>query len=125
MYVMIVLKGSVPMSFGGTEQPAMYGELVSISGLNPDTNKKLSATITAILKTKQFRSTVKLGNGKSFSTLESGFASIRPMRFQNLMQTLDFHYQALANGVAQHAEQRREEIEKEKMEKASAATAPS
>ncbi|GMI64407.1 enhanced miRNA activity 1, SUPER SENSITIVE TO ABA AND DROUGHT2, UNARMED 9 [Hibiscus trionum] len=42
-----------------------------------------------------------------------------PMKFQNLMQTLDFHYQSLANGVAQHAEQRRAEIEKEKMEKAS------
>ncbi|KAG8481268.1 hypothetical protein CXB51_026029 [Gossypium anomalum] len=45
-----------------------------------------------------------------------------PMRFQNLTQTLDFHYQALANGVAQHAEQRRAEIGMEKMEKASAAT---
>ncbi|KAL6970861.1 secondary alcohol dehydrogenase (SADH2) [Sarracenia purpurea var. burkii] len=42
-----------------------------------------------------------------------------PLRFQNLTQTLDFHYQALANGVAQHAEQRRVEIEKEKLEKAS------
>nr|KJB71834.1 hypothetical protein B456_011G143900 [Gossypium raimondii] len=48
-----------------------------------------------------------------------------PMRFQNLTQTLDFHYQALANGVAQHAEQRRAEIGKEKMEKASAATVAS
>ncbi|KAK8556288.1 hypothetical protein V6N13_064338 [Hibiscus sabdariffa] len=48
-----------------------------------------------------------------------------PLRFQNLTQTLDFHYQALANGVAQHAEQRRAEIEKEKMEKASAASLPS
>ncbi|KAG4209941.1 hypothetical protein ERO13_A02G013100v2 [Gossypium hirsutum] len=47
-----------------------------------------------------------------------------PMRLQNLTQTLDFHYQALANGVAQHAEQRRAEIEKEQMEKASAAAAP-
>ncbi|KAE8714491.1 Importin beta-like SAD2 [Hibiscus syriacus] len=47
-----------------------------------------------------------------------------PMKFQNLMQTLDFHYQALANGVAQHAEQRKAEIEKENMEKASAAAAP-
>lgn len=46
-----------------------------------------------------------------------------PPRFQSLTQTLDFHYQALANGVAQHAEQRRAEIEKEKMEKASATTA--
>ncbi|TYH81910.1 hypothetical protein ES332_D02G018700v1 [Gossypium tomentosum] len=47
-----------------------------------------------------------------------------PVRLQNLTQTLDFHYQALANGVAQHAEQRRAEIEKEQMEKASAAAAP-
>ncbi|KAF5733857.1 importin beta-like SAD2 isoform X2 [Tripterygium wilfordii] len=44
-----------------------------------------------------------------------------PLRFQTLTQTLDFHHQALANGVAQHAEQRRAEIEKEKMEKASTA----
>ncbi|XP_052176974.1 uncharacterized protein LOC127791178 isoform X2 [Diospyros lotus] len=51
-YVMIVLKGSIPMSFGGTEQPAAYGELLSIGGLNPDNNKKLSAAISAILETK-------------------------------------------------------------------------
>ncbi|KAI9116101.1 hypothetical protein K1719_013031 [Acacia pycnantha] len=51
-YVMVVLKGSVPMSFGGTEQPAAYGELVSIGGLNPDVNKKLSAAIASILETK-------------------------------------------------------------------------
>lgn len=51
-YVMIVLKGSVPMSFGGTEEPAAYGELVSIGGLNPDVNKNLSAAISAILETK-------------------------------------------------------------------------
>lgn len=44
-----------------------------------------------------------------------------PLRFQSLMQTLDFHYQALANGIAQHADQRRAEIEKEKLEKATAA----
>ncbi|KAJ8547024.1 hypothetical protein K7X08_010610 [Anisodus acutangulus] len=46
-----------------------------------------------------------------------------PLRFQSLTQTLDFRYQALANGVAQHAELRRVEIEKEKMEKASATVA--
>lgn len=45
-----------------------------------------------------------------------------PLRFQNLTQALDFHFQALAHGVAQHAELRRAEIEKEKLEKASAAT---
>lgn len=47
-----------------------------------------------------------------------------PLRFQNLTQTLDFHYQAIANGVAQHAEQRRVEVEKKNMEKASSAPAP-
>jgi hypothetical protein len=36
------------------------------------------------------------------------------------MQTMDFHYQALASGVAQHAEERRTEIAKEKLEKANA-----
>ncbi|XP_074271177.1 importin beta-like SAD2 isoform X2 [Silene latifolia] len=41
-----------------------------------------------------------------------------PPRFQNLTQTLEFQYQALANGVAQHADQRRVEIEKEKLAKA-------
>ncbi|KAJ1435471.1 Importin-beta, N-terminal domain [Sesbania bispinosa] len=46
-----------------------------------------------------------------------------PLRFENLTQTLEFNYQALANAVAQHAEQRRAEIEKEKLEKSSAATA--
>lgn len=49
---MIVLKGSVPMAFGGTEQPAAYGELVSIGGLNPDVNKKLSAAVAEILSSK-------------------------------------------------------------------------
>ncbi|KAF7144400.1 hypothetical protein RHSIM_Rhsim05G0225700 [Rhododendron simsii] len=52
LYVMIVLKGSVPMAFGGTEEPAAYGELVSIGGLTPDVNKKLSGAISAILETK-------------------------------------------------------------------------
>uniref|UniRef100_A0A6N2MKS3 Uncharacterized protein n=1 Tax=Salix viminalis TaxID=40686 RepID=A0A6N2MKS3_SALVM len=51
-YVMIVLKGSVPISFGGTEQPAAYGELVSIGGLSGDVNKKLSSAIATILKSK-------------------------------------------------------------------------
>ncbi|XP_068665175.1 importin beta-like SAD2 isoform X2 [Aristolochia californica] len=45
-----------------------------------------------------------------------------PARFQGLMQTLDFHYTAFASGVAQHAEQRRAEIEKERIEKAAGAS---
>ncbi|KAK4483373.1 hypothetical protein RD792_010559 [Penstemon davidsonii] len=46
-----------------------------------------------------------------------------PLRFQNLSQTLNFQYQAIANGVAQHAEQRRLEIEKEKLAKVTEAAA--
>ncbi|KAI3685764.1 hypothetical protein L6452_35022 [Arctium lappa] len=42
-----------------------------------------------------------------------------PTKFQNFLQKHDFHYQAPANGVAQHDDQRRAAIEKEKMEKAS------
>ncbi|ONK77123.1 uncharacterized protein A4U43_C02F3330 [Asparagus officinalis] len=51
-YVMILLNGSVPISFAGKEHPAAYGELTSIGGLNPDINKKLSAEIASIMETK-------------------------------------------------------------------------
>jgi len=46
-----------------------------------------------------------------------------PRRFQNLTQSMDFHYQAVANAVARHAEERRVEIEKEKAEKAASVVA--
>ncbi|XP_062223323.1 importin beta-like SAD2 [Phragmites australis] len=49
-----------------------------------------------------------------------GLQASDPLRFQNLMQTLDFRYQALASGIALHAEERKVEIEKEKLEKANA-----
>ncbi|RZR89930.1 hypothetical protein BHM03_00017767 [Ensete ventricosum] len=43
-----------PHRFAGSRFrfPAAYGELVSIGGLNPDVNKKLSAAVAAILETK-------------------------------------------------------------------------
>ncbi|KAJ6808075.1 importin beta-like SAD2 [Iris pallida] len=41
-----------------------------------------------------------------------------PLRFQNLIQMMDFHYQALASRIASHAEQRKQEREKEGQEKA-------
>lgn len=47
-----------------------------------------------------------------------------PRRFQNLTQSMDFHYQAVANAVAHHAEERRVEIEKEKAEKAASCVVP-
>ncbi|KAK4368898.1 hypothetical protein RND71_012690 [Anisodus tanguticus] len=51
-YVMILLNGGVPIAFSGTEAPAAYGELISIEGLGPSVNGKLSSTITEILQTK-------------------------------------------------------------------------
>ncbi|KAL0346902.1 UNVERIFIED_CONTAM: Macrophage migration inhibitory factor [Sesamum calycinum] len=51
-YVMILVNGGVPISFGGTEEPAAYGELISIGGLGPSVNAKLSSTIAEILQTK-------------------------------------------------------------------------
>lgn len=51
-YVMILLNGSVPIAFAGTEEPAAYGELISIGGIGPSVNGKLSSTIAEILETK-------------------------------------------------------------------------
>lgn len=49
---MILLNGSVPIAFAGTESPAAYGELISIGGLGQSVNGKLSSTIAEILQTK-------------------------------------------------------------------------
>ncbi|CAM8959735.1 unnamed protein product [Rhodiola kirilowii] len=51
-YVMILLNGGVPIAFAGTAEPAAYAELVSIGGLGPGVNGKLSSTIAQILQTK-------------------------------------------------------------------------
>ncbi|KVI07746.1 Macrophage migration inhibitory factor, partial [Cynara cardunculus var. scolymus] len=51
-YVMILVNGGVPIAFAGTEEPAAYGEVISIGGLNPTVNGKLSSTIAEILQTK-------------------------------------------------------------------------
>ncbi|KAF3634065.1 2-methoxy-6-polyprenyl-1,4-benzoquinol methylase [Capsicum annuum] len=51
-YVMILLNGGVPIAFAGTEAPAAFGELISIGGLGPSVNGKLSSTIAEILQTK-------------------------------------------------------------------------
>ncbi|KAJ1400635.1 Tautomerase/MIF superfamily [Sesbania bispinosa] len=53
-YVMILLNGGVPIAFGGTEEPAAYGELISIGGLGQSVNGKLSSTIAEILQTKLY-----------------------------------------------------------------------
>ena len=49
---MVQLKGLVAISFGSTQKPTAYGELVSIGGLGSDTKKKLNAAIAATLERK-------------------------------------------------------------------------
>lgn len=49
---MILVNGGVPIAFANTEAPAAYGELISIGGLEPAVNGKLSSTIADILQTK-------------------------------------------------------------------------
>lgn len=51
-YVMVSISGSVPMSFAASEEPAAYGELMSIGGIGPGVNGKLSAALAEILETK-------------------------------------------------------------------------
>eukprot|EP00270_Netrium_digitus_P009972 TRINITY_DN306_c0_g2_i12.p4 TRINITY_DN306_c0_g2~~TRINITY_DN306_c0_g2_i12.p4 ORF type:complete len:116 (+),score=21.39 TRINITY_DN306_c0_g2_i12:476-823(+) len=51
-YVMVSVRMGVPIIFGGSEEPAAYGELISIGGLGPDTNKKLSSAISSIFESK-------------------------------------------------------------------------
>jgi phenylpyruvate tautomerase len=51
-YVMVSVNGSVPMSFAASEEPAAYGELVSIGGIGPGVNGKLSAAVAEVLEAK-------------------------------------------------------------------------
>ncbi|KAL6640661.1 hypothetical protein ACP70R_021784 [Stipagrostis hirtigluma subsp. patula] len=84
-YVMVVLKGSVPMAFGGTQEPAAYGELVSIGGLNPDVNKKLSAGIASILESKlsipKSRFYLKFHDSKAHPLARTSVGMAPPSRF--------------------------------------------
>ncbi|XP_020879980.1 macrophage migration inhibitory factor homolog isoform X1 [Arabidopsis lyrata subsp. lyrata] len=50
--VMILLNSGVPIAFAGSKEPAAYGQLVSIGGLGPDVNGKLSEKISEILQVK-------------------------------------------------------------------------
>ncbi|KAL3691015.1 hypothetical protein R1sor_004666 [Riccia sorocarpa] len=51
-YVMISIRHGIPMSMGGSEEPAAHGELISIGGLTPANNKKISAAISEIFQQK-------------------------------------------------------------------------
>ncbi|XP_050384459.1 uncharacterized protein LOC126801049 [Argentina anserina] len=50
-YVMVLLKGSVPISFGAsTSEPAAYGELVALGGITKAVKRELIATLGKILQ---------------------------------------------------------------------------
>lgn len=49
---MVILKGSLQISFSGTKEPAAYGEIVSMGGINSEVKKKLIATIGTILESR-------------------------------------------------------------------------
>ncbi|KAG6603558.1 hypothetical protein SDJN02_03473, partial [Cucurbita argyrosperma subsp. argyrosperma] len=51
-YVMVLLKGSVAISFGGNKEPAAFAEVVSMGGINSEVKRRLIATIGSILKEK-------------------------------------------------------------------------
>ncbi|KAH7284819.1 hypothetical protein KP509_34G071900 [Ceratopteris richardii] len=49
---MVLLRGGVPMMFAGSEEPAAYGEIISIGGLGPSVNKNISTAVSEILESK-------------------------------------------------------------------------
>ncbi|KAK9843978.1 hypothetical protein WJX81_000886 [Elliptochloris bilobata] len=51
-YVLVTLNLGVPLSFGGTEEPAAYGTLLSIGAISPSQNKNTSKLVSDILQAK-------------------------------------------------------------------------
>ncbi|KAG2380638.1 uncharacterized protein HKW66_Vig0248500 [Vigna angularis] len=49
-FVMVILKGSVPISFEGNKEAAAYAEIVSMGGINSEVKKKLIYDIGTILQ---------------------------------------------------------------------------
>ncbi|GMH43619.1 hypothetical protein BSKO_11541 [Bryopsis sp. KO-2023] len=51
-YVLISVTTEKPMSFGGTEDPCAYAELISIGKLGLEENKKISAVLSECVSVK-------------------------------------------------------------------------
>ncbi|GLT66123.1 hypothetical protein SLA2020_385100 [Shorea laevis] len=51
-FVMVILKGSVPIFFNGNKEAAAYAEIVSMGGINTEIKRKLIATLGTILENK-------------------------------------------------------------------------
>eukprot|EP00898_Chlorokybus_atmophyticus_P006343 jgi/Chlat1/670/Chrsp104S01155 len=48
-YVCVSLRAGVPMTFGGTEEPAAAAELISIGGIGGQKNKSISKKLSDLL----------------------------------------------------------------------------
>ncbi|KAE9610843.1 hypothetical protein Lal_00031562 [Lupinus albus] len=51
-FVMVILKGSVQLTFGSNKEPAAFGELISMGGITKEVKRNLIATIGTILESK-------------------------------------------------------------------------
>ena len=51
-YVLVSLRSGVSLCFGGTEEPAAYGELLSIGAIGGEKNKAISKTISDVIAAK-------------------------------------------------------------------------
>lgn len=49
---MVLIKGSVPLTFGGNKEPAALAEIMAMGGLNTKVKRELIATIGSILQDK-------------------------------------------------------------------------
>lgn len=47
---MVVLKGSLAITFNGNKEPAAYAEIVSMGGINREVKRRLIATLGTILE---------------------------------------------------------------------------
>ncbi|XP_050215024.1 uncharacterized protein LOC126666111 [Mercurialis annua] len=50
-FVMVILKGSVGISFNGNKEPAAYAEVVSMGGINKEVKRNLISTLGHVLQT--------------------------------------------------------------------------
>ncbi|OWM81671.1 macrophage migration inhibitory factor homolog [Punica granatum] len=51
-FVMVILKGSLAISFGGNKDPAVYAEIISMGGITREVKKQLISTLGAICQDK-------------------------------------------------------------------------
>ncbi|CAL0324670.1 unnamed protein product [Lupinus luteus] len=51
-FVMVILKGSLQLTFGKNKEPAAFGDLISMGGITREVKRNLIATIGTILESK-------------------------------------------------------------------------